>query len=62
MHIFKNNENNVLSTLMHFDNSDVGADELVQAVPQPKEMESMSYSFSLQQLFASGNSIEMSLP
>jgi hypothetical protein len=45
---------------MHFDNSDVGADELVQAVPQPKEME--SYSFSLQQLFASGNSIEMSLP
>jgi hypothetical protein len=48
MHIFKNNENNVLSTLMHFDNSDVGADELVQAVPQPKEMESMSYSFSLQ--------------
>jgi hypothetical protein len=60
MHILKNNENNVLSTLMHFDNSDVGADELVQAVPQPKEME--SYSFSLQQLFASGNSIEMSLP
>jgi hypothetical protein len=60
MHIFKNNENNVLSTLMHFDNSDVGADELVQAVPQPNEME--SYSFSLQQLFASGNSIEMSLP
>jgi hypothetical protein len=60
MHIFKNNENNVLSTLMLFDNSDVGADELVQAVPQPNAME--SYSFSLQQLFASGNSIEMSLP
>jgi hypothetical protein len=36
---------------MHFDNSDVGADELVQAVPQPNEME--SYSFSLQQLFES---------